>query len=69
MDIDDGLGLHQLLAQLFNLPFKFSQPTSLFVPWIGFTPALAGGECFQDTRLALLSPCGQVGGVQPLTPQ
>ena len=67
LDVDDGLGLEQALAQLRVLPLQHL--LSWDIRRERLTAALAGGQSRQGTRLALAPPTGQVGGIQPLATQ
>lgn len=69
MDVDDGLGLHQALAQALALALQDGNALGLRVRDRRLGTAFSRGQSRQDARLALLAPGGQVRRIQPLTAQ
>jgi hypothetical protein len=69
LDVDNGFGLEQALAQLRVLPLQFHHPLPVDIRHRRRTTTLARRQPGQGTGLALAPPNGQVGGIQPLPTQ
>jgi hypothetical protein len=69
LDLDDGLGLEQALAQPLDFAFQLRHPSALGINRVTPTTALAWRQRRQGTGLALAPPSGQVRGVKALTVQ
>lgn len=69
MELDDGLGLDQALAQSLVLPLQLRYPRGLGIDCVPLTAVLAWRQPRQCPGLALAPPGSQVRGVQALTAQ
>ncbi len=69
MELDDGLGLDQALAQSLVLPLQLRYPRGLGIDCVPLTAVLAWRQPRQGPGLALAPPGSQVRGVQALTAQ
>jgi hypothetical protein len=69
LDLNDGLGLEQALAQPLDLALQLRHPSALGINRATPTTALAWCQRRQGTGLALAPPGGQVRGVKALTAQ
>ena len=63
MDIDDGMGLGQLVAQPFVLPREFGDAPGFGDCRIGFAPALLWFKPGAFGGLTLLAPRCQLRGI------
>jgi hypothetical protein len=69
LDLDEGLGLEQALAQPLHLALQLDDPSALGNERRQFTTVLARRQLCQGTGLALAPPSGRVRGVRALTVQ
>jgi hypothetical protein len=69
LDVDDRLGLEQLLTQARVLALQLRDAALLRARRLRLAPALARREPFELARLALAPPRGQIRRVPPLAAQ